>query len=372
MPKLSAIWFVISVAITTMAACAGSADFIPTPSNPTSGEDQAIGNVVPRGNRRLEIAITDPENGDYDQSISLVKSIGADSISLSVFWDEIEISPGIYSPDPNWLEVSNLYYPGQDLQVSLVIAVLDTTTVRLPSDLAGRSFKDPEVINRFRGLLDYIKTQIPDLELTSLAIGNEIDSVLGDNSKAWENYNAFLTPAAEYARQLWPGVPIGTKIMFDGLVGDSSGFARTLNLAADVIMVTYYPLSQGFSVKDPDSVREDFDRIASMYPQKVIHIAEIGYPTSAINKSSPEKQAAFIKNMFAAWDEHASQITVLSFVWLTDLPLAKLTEYEEYYGVDDPAFGEFLRTLGLRTYPGSGENKIGYEVFQTEADLRGW
>jgi len=372
MPKKSALLLVISMLLTSMFACDGSAEIAPTSTNTPYVKDQTLVNVVHRGDRRLEIDITDAENGDYDQSIALVKDAGAESVSLSVFWDEIEISPGTFAPDPNWLEIANLYYPGQNLQVSLVISVLDTTAVRLPSDLAGKSFMDPEVINRFRVLLDYIKSQVPDLKLTSLAIGNEIDGVLGNNSKDWEDYRAFFTPAAEYARMLWPGVPVGTKIMFDGLIGASSDSARKLNQDTDVIMVTYYPLAGDFTVKDPDSVLEAFDQIVSMYPENEIHIAEIGYPTSEINNSSPEKQSAFIQNMFLAWDEHASQITVLSFVWLTDLPQASVTEYEEYYGFDEPAFAEFLRTLGLRTYPGNGEDKTGFKVFLAEAKARGW
>ncbi len=372
MIKRSALVLVFITLSVSLFACDGSTKITPTPINPVDGKDTLLNNVVPRGNRQLEIDITDAENGDYDQSIALVKEAGAESVSLSVFWDEIETSPGTFAPDPNWLEIANLYYPGQDLQVSLVISILDTTAVRLPSDLTGKSFTDPEVINRFRALLDYIKSQIPELKLTSLAIGNEIDGVLGNDSKEWENYNAFFTPAAEYARKLWPGIPVGTKIMFDGLIGSSAESAKKLNQDADVIMVTYYPLAGDFTVKDPDLVLKDFDQIASMYPEKEIYFAEIGYPTSEINNSSPEKQAVFIQNMFSAWDKHASQITILTFVWLTDLPQASVTEYEEYYGFDDPAFAEFLRTLGLRSYPGNGEDKTGFQVFLAEAKARGW
>lgn len=366
MHKYPVLLLVFFILVAAMYGCDASAEIT------SNVKDPSFDNVVPRGNRRLEIDITDAENGDYDQSISLVKGAGAESVSLSVFWDEIEISPGTFSPDPNWLEIANLYYPGQDLQVSLVISVLDTTAARLPSDLEGKSFTDPEVLNRFRALLDYIKSQVPDLKLASLAIGNEIDGVLGNNSKDWEDFSIFFTPAAEYARILWPGVPVGTKIMFDGLIGPSSDSARKLNQDTDVIMVTYYPLAGDFTVKDPDAVLEDFDQISTLYPKNEIHIAEIGYPTSEINNSSPEKQAAFIQNMFLAWDEHASQITVLSFAWLTDLPQTSVTEYEEYYGFDDPAFAEFLRTLGLRTYPEAGEDKAGYETFLAESKARGW
>ena len=363
---------VIAALLGSLLACDGPTEIPKTAANDPNEKNPPLINLVPRGDRRLEIDITDAENGDYDQSIALVKEVGAESVSLSVFWDEIETSPGVFASDPNWLEISNLYYPGQDIQLSLVISVLDTTEIRLPSDLAEKTFSDPEIISRFKILLDYIKSQIPDLKLTSLAIGNEIDGVLGNNSGAWEQYEAFFTPAAIYARELWPEVPVGTKIMFEGLTGSTSEYAWALNLNADAVMVTYYPLAGDFTVKDPEVILEDFNRITEMYPDKEIHFAEIGYPTSKTNNSSPEQQAAFIRNMFTAWDEHASQITVLSYSWLTDLPQASVKEYEDYYGLTDPAFAEFLRTLGLRTYPGSGEDKTGFQVFQAEAKARGW
>lgn len=372
MPKPTYLPGTIACLVLLTTACNSTADIPATKILTPQATEINPDNVLPKGNRRLEIDITDAENGDFDQSIALVKEVGAESVSLSVFWDEIETAPGVFAPDPNWLEIANLYYPEQDFQLSLVISVLDTSEIRLPIDLAGNSFADPEVIIRFRTLLDYIKTQIPDLKLTSLAIGNEIDGVLGSESGAWEQYSVFFTQAAEYARGLWPEVPVGAKIMFEGLTGSASEYAWALNQNADIVMVTYYPLQGDFTVKDPEVILEDFSRVTEMYPEKEVHFAEIGYPTSETNNSSPEQQAIFIHNMFKSWDKHASQITALSYSWLTDLPQASVNEYEDYYGLTDPAFGEFLRTLGLRTYPGSGEDKIGFQVFQEEAKARGW
>ena len=372
MPKANYLLGTIACLVLLTTACRTATDIPPTEILSPQMTEINPDNVLPKGNRLLEIDITDAENGDYEQSLALVKEVGAESVSLSVFWDEIETSPGVFAPDPNWLEVANLYYPSNGFSISLVISVLDTSETRLPADLAGKSFADPEVLSRFRTLLDYIKSQIPDLKLVSLAIGNEIDGVLGNDSGAWEQYGAFFTPAAEYARGLWPEVPVGTKIMFEGLIGSTSEYAWDLNQSVDVVMVTYYPLRGDFTVQDPEVILEDFDHISEMYPAKEIHFAETGYPTSEINNSSPQKQAAFIHNMFIAWDEHASQITVLSYSWLTDLPQVSIKEYEDYYGLSDPAFAEFLLTLGLRTYPGNGKDKTGFQVFQAEAKARGW
>lgn len=345
-----------------------------TASTPTAGNSSRTqdGSTVSRGNRILELDANPPQVNDYDRVMDQVHKLGADSVRLTVYWDEIETSPGIYKPDPNWLAVANSYYPAQGLQVSLVIAVLDTTETRLPHDLEGKSLDDPLVIKRFNSLLDYVAGQIPELTLTSLAIGNEIDGVLGADPAAWKAYTDFFIPAAEKAHTLFPGVPVGAKVMYDGLASKAVEQARALNQQTDVVMTTYYPLENDFTVRDPTVIQKDFDRLVDHYPEREIHITEIGYPTSKKNDSSPEKQAAFIREMFRAWDEHQEQITLISYTWLHDLPPSTVSDFKAYYGVSNSAFGEFLRTLGLRSYPGQGENKVGFEVFRQEAAARGW
>ncbi|MFO8035376.1 MAG: hypothetical protein R6U57_01935 [Anaerolineales bacterium] len=364
--------FPLILCVLAALACEESGKITSTPSTGLKTSPSPSQNAKPNGDRTLEIHINEAENGDYDQAVEKSKAAGAESVSLSVFWDEIETTPGVYQPDPNYLEIANLYYPPQQLAVSLVISVLDTTQTRLPPDLEGKPLDDPKVISRFKGLLEYTATQIPDLQLTSLAIGNEIDGVLGEDQEAWQAYRTFFRETSQYARRLWPEVPVGTKITFGGLAGPMRETARILNQECDVVMVTYYPLAGDFTVHDPEVVHEDLNQLVRTYPQKKIYITEIGYPTGAANDSSPEKQAAFIRETFAAWDQHADHIPVLSYSWLTDLPPSAVSNLERYYGVSTPAFGEFLRTLGLRTYPDGGKDKPGYRALKAEAKARGW
>jgi hypothetical protein len=334
---------------------------IPTPANP-----------LPKGDRILELDANAPENEDYDLVMELASELGAESIRLSVYWDEIETAPGIYNPDPNWLAIANQYYAAQEMSISLTLSVLDTTEIRLPQDLKAKSFSDPEVIERFNRFLDYVDSQLTDVDLVYLAIGNEIDGVLGDNPQDWEDFTFFYQNTAFHARQIWPDLSISTKVTYDGFYNQSAEYAKEIYRESDLVMTTYYPLNGDFSVQDPIVVLEDFRELADLFPDKEILITEIGYPSSPENDSSQEKQAEFIHYTFQAWDQHKTQITLLSYSWLSDLPASSVQELESYYGVKDRGFAEFLRTLGLRTYPGAGENKLGYETFQNETSLRGW
>jgi hypothetical protein len=338
-----------------------SSSGIPTPADPR-----------PKGDRILELDANAPEDDDFDKVMELARDLGVESIRLSVYWDDIETAPGVFDPDPNWLAIANQYYSAQGFSISLVISVLDTTEIRIPADLEGREFSDPEMITRFTGLLDYVITQLPDVEMVSLAIGNEIDGVLGNDPNAWQAYQIFYQSSAAYARSKLPEVPVSTKVTFEGLTGPMRNEARAVFEDSEVVMTTYYPLLGDFSVKDPEIVLIDFQTLTEIFPDKEIHITEIGYPTSEVNQSSEAKQTRFIQAMFQAWDEHADQIPVLSYSWLSDLPEESVRELEAYYGLKNQAFGEFLRTLGLRTFPNSGENKSGFDVFQIEANARGW
>jgi hypothetical protein len=137
-----------------------------------------------------------------------------------------------------------------------------------------------------------------------------------------------------------------------------------------VILVTYYPLKDDFTVRNPEIVNEDFRTITTQYPDRQIIFHETGYPSGAKCNSTEEKQADFIRNVFAAWDAHANQIDLIIFTWLTDVPPQSVREMEIYYGLSDPAFLEYLGTLGLRTYSGSGTDKAALTALRLEVQKR--
>jgi len=210
MKRLSLILFLL------LAAALACGESTPAPTRTPGPLPTIDAAVVPRRARMLEIDVNTSENDDYDAAIALAQRAGAQSVPLSIFWDDIETAPYEFKPDPNWLAVANAYYPAAGMEVSLTIGVLDTTADRRPPDLRDKPYDDPEVITRFAALLDYIAAQTPNLRLTSLAIGNEVDGLLGNHADAWAQYTAFFEQSATHARTLWPDVPLGAKAMFTG------------------------------------------------------------------------------------------------------------------------------------------------------------
>ncbi|MFQ5568475.1 MAG: hypothetical protein ACE5G0_02300 [Rhodothermales bacterium] len=335
-------------------------------------DDGPAQQVIPRGNRVLSLDVTMAERNDFGADFARAQEAGAHATSLSLAWDDLEPAPETYTPDPNFLAIANAFYPAQNTQIDLMIGPIDTNNKRVPSDLADKPFDDPAVIERFERLLDYVFDQIPDLQLTSISIGNEIDAFLGTDAAAWARYQTFYEAAVARVRARRPGLLVGTKAMFGGLMGEARPFLEAINQASDVVMVTYYPLKSDFTVKDPSVVTTDFDALVAAYGAKPIYLLEAGYPSSATCRSSEQKQADFIREVFRAWDAHADRIPLISFTWLTDLPRAAVESFETYYGLSDPRFAAYLQTLGLRTYEGEGRDKEAYRALKTEAEARGW
>ena len=291
------------------------------------------------------------------------------AVSLSQNWDDLETAPGVFRPRPNLLKIANRYYVGTGLILSLGINPIDTVNVRLPEDLRGRSWDDPEVIERYKRLLDFALMEVSALELNSLTIGNEIDGVL-KSPEEWTAYEKFFKATAEYARRFWPGLRVGTKGMMAGLTGRFAAEFQRINRHADVVMVTYYPLNEDFSVEAPDTVHKAFAELTALYPEKPVYVMEIGYPSGAELGSSQVAQARFISEAFRMWDRYAGRIEYMEFTWMNDQSESQLDVWEEYYGLNQPHFREFLGTLGLRDE--NGRNKAGYERLLREAEARGW
>lgn len=86
--------------------------------------------------------------------------------------------------------------------------------------------------------------------------------------------------------------------------------------------------------------------------------------------SSEALQADFVTEAFQAWDRHADQVEMLEFVWMHDISSEQLSVYEQYYGVSDTCFLEYLATLGLKT--ADGADKPAWLRLMAEASARGW
>jgi len=168
-------------------------------------------------------------------------------------------------------------------------------------------------------------------------------------------------------KEKYPGLNIGSKATFPSFARGSKEKTILLNKNTDSVFVTYYPLESNSNVKDPKVVHNDFAYITDIF-DKQIYFMELGYPTSTYLNSSELKQAQFIKEVFAAWDNHETKMPAIIFTWLHDRNESELQGFSEYYGLSDKGFIEYLGSLGLRT--NEGIDKLAFKALKEEIRKR--
>jgi hypothetical protein len=326
-----------------------------------------------RDDRLLMIALNEARGEDWGEQMSAAQAMGVRGVPFTLFWDDIERAPGRYAPEPNWAAIANRFFPLFNLRVSFVVSVLDTTADRRPEWLRRTPFDSRETVEAWARFYAWLRGQVPDLTLESVAIGNEIDIQLGDDAARWRAFETFWREAAAQTRAWRPGVPVGTKLTWGGAIGGQRRPAaieamHRLVGASERMIATYYPLGPDMRMRAPPDVHADIARLVDFNRTKPLELAEIGYSADTRCAGTPERQAEFVREAFAAWDENASRMPVMSWFAWTDMPQAEVRRMLGYYGIDHPHFAGFLSGLGLRDE--RGRPRPAYAAFSEEARRR--
>jgi hypothetical protein len=335
-----------------------------------------------KGDRILAWQVDVAEDNNYDLAFANAQNACMESAHLFTTWGTVEPTQGNYDASfiASFFDVINIYYPVTGVEVELQLAPVNTNVLELPSDMLGISLDDPIVINQFKSLLDTVFAHIPDLTLSSLNIGNESDIYFGSNASLYAEYKTFLDSVVPYAQQLYfnlhgSNLKVGTTLTFHGLTDPVQGpLCATLNAGLDIVTTTYYPLNPDFTMKNPNVVSSDFGALVAAYPStsQPIYFAECGYSSSADCNSSEAQQAQFYQEVFSAWDTYYDNIKYLTIFKTNDWSQADVDVFAQYYGIATLEFKEYLRTLGVRNWDGSGTKKLAYDQILCEVADRGW
>ena len=335
---------------------------------------------TPKMGRVLGWQIDTAQNETFDQAVLQASNVCMEASHVSFAWSEIEPANGNFDMNfiHNNLDLANNFYSTNQIKIELQISTINTTTKETPYDLQNIAFDNPTMISRFKILLDTLFQHMPDVELIALNIGNESDVYFGTSSNQYQAYKTFLDSVIPYAKQKYfalhgTNLKVGTTFTFEGLTSSStSSLCHLVNNATDMVSTTYYPLNPDFTMGPPNIVFNHFNNLINQYnnPSKPIYIVELGYASSLQCNSSENQQAQFYQNVFEAWDNHSDIIRYISFFKLTDWSQEQVNYFANYYGITDPIFLEFLRTLGVRE--NNGNHKPAFDIIACELFSRNW
>jgi len=336
---------------------------------------------APKGSRILAYQVDMAQNNNYDSAYFKALDGCMESIHLFSLWSNVEPDTGNFDQTAiqNFFDIIDIYHPLFGTQAELQLAPVNTVAKEVPSELMNIPFDSPIMIRRFKIYLDTVFAHIPNLELAALNIGNENDLYF-DTPGEYTAYKVFMDSIRPYAKQLYwdqhaADLKVGTTFTLSGLLDPAtSSLCQQVNTNLDIVATTYYPLNGNFTMKPPSVVATDFANLVAAYPDtsQPIYIVECGYASSPICNSSEAAQADFYRNVFAVWDTYQANIHYLTIFKTTDWSQAEVNLFAQYYGINDPIFLEYLRTLGIRTFPGDGTDKLAFDAIKCELNDRNW
>jgi hypothetical protein len=301
----------------------------------------------------LSLAGTLPASGDYGAVLAAIDAIGAEATSITLYWDELQ-HRGAYRAEPDWPAIAQAVYPERGLRIQMTLAAIDTLADRRPVEFRDLAWDDPQAIRAFADLVAEVLSRMPDVDLVSVAVGNEVDGLLtGD---AVDEYARFFEEARRAIHALRPGVPVTVKVTWPGLRDRPD--IRALARRGDALSITWYPMDGAFHFAEPDLALRELASMATL-ADGPWELSEVGYPSDGCGASSPAAQARFHAGLTEAVAAQPG-LRLVQRVWSHDISDAEVEGYLAYHRTDTRCFASFLGSLGLRT--GSDAAKPAFEA----------
>lgn len=279
---------------------------------------------------------------DFVAAIDKSRAAGSHGAVLTFSWPALEKRAGEYTLD----DLKGAVVANRGRVLYLGIQVLNTTRKELPQDLHGKAFDDPDVLRRFRALLDTLAPLLRN-RIPYLSIGNESDVYLSLHPQEMESFRVFLQAARMHVKRVAANTAVGTTLTSAGAVEPAF---TDLVRQADAHFLTYYHGKPGGDgeFEDTAATARRLIELAARLDQRPIVFQEVGFPAQP-PVGSPQQQAQFVNGVFDAWQALGGRVPFLNYFMLYDFPDDFVAAQAGYYGLEqaDDSFAAFLGSLGL-------------------------
>ncbi|MGV3618662.1 MAG: hypothetical protein ACO1SV_25345 [Fimbriimonas sp.] len=294
----------------------------------------------------VALGVNETPRVNFGSAWTEAKRLGIRAVTLPVDWAAAERKPGDY--EVTLPKIADGFYPGEGVEIGLVLRDLNTNRDERPADLRPKPFDDPASLDRWKMFADAVLDAMPKSRLSWISVGNEVDASLGSDPAKIAAYARHLRNAFAHLRKRRPGIRLGTALTFDG-VRERGPILRPILAEGDVAMVNYY-LMDGARRPPRTQVPKDLDAMAAFAGSKPLLVTEAGAPSGTVIGSSEAAQAEFIETLLP--EVRRRKIPYVNLVWMNDVGDAEVAKFTGYYGSAAPEFKDFLGTLGLRRADG--------------------
>ena len=319
-----------------------------------------------------------------DALFSELVSRGGSLVQMSLPWASVEAQPG----SPDFVLVAEILADARarGLTPLFQIAAIDTEHAAVPADLAdpndptrlrpGLAWNDTVVVDRFAEVLEVVAPLAAYSGAPYIGVGNEVSVNLGLHPETGYAFAEFAFTMRAFIRQLTSVDMAGGVTLTVGDIGAWAppaappAWGAALLEVCDVTPLTYYAIDEEFRVITDAAViaRDVSDALAALPSDACAVFQEFGQPSgycnaSSTNGGSQALQAQFFTDFRAVLDAAGASRPVIaaSLYQLVDMAPADCEGLARYYNTSDPAFIEYLCTLGAVTVDGSP--KHGWQAF---------
>ena len=244
-------------------------------------------------------------NAKWDTAVAR----GADIAMVGVDWRAVERAPGVY--DKAQLEEPLKACQAKGLQPVLLLTTIDSEGYyAMPADFVdpnnddklvdGMHIDDPEIVTRYKAVLDWVVPMLLKYDGFLLSIANEPESIFGTKPAEQQQFVNFLIAAREHVRTITEDLPVTAALTRAVLTGDLDNVI----VECDVAYFNYYGQGDDFEPEPPSMVSQRIDELLAVAKGRQLLLQETGMPAGYEDKPSsinatPELQRQFFENVIA-------------------------------------------------------------------------
>ena len=300
-------------------------------------------------------ATTDSIEARWNEAINTGMTVGR----LQIDWPELEPSPSTY--DMISFEQRLAEMQAQGLQTFLLISAYDSGEPVVPDDLQNKDFDDPEFIQRFKNLMDWVIPLLVEYDGFLISISNEAENHFGEVPGLDNQILIFLQEIKEHVHQINEDIAVTVTFSEGSLDEDKPGIYEIL-AECDVACFNFYGAKSQFTpplyyvAQTESEIKTDIQRMLDVSGEKNIVIQELGmYSGNTTLNSSQEIQQKFFEVFYTEMKKEERIKAAFIFQLVDWSP--EVTELFNEMLADEgmpqefiDQFAESLETIGLINY----------------------
>jgi hypothetical protein len=289
---------------------------------------------------------------------------------LQIDWPELETAPGVY--DQEVLERELMGMLDRGLQTFLLISAFDSEGPVFPRDLRGKSIDDPEVISRFKSLMDWVIPMLSARGGYAISISNEADNWFGELPDLPDRLLTFLRETRAHIKDLNPRMAVTVTHAVGNLFLYRDQVLPLVE-ASDLGAWNFYgskPLNERpyTAPMTEAEIRQKAQNLLELTGESQLIIQELGmHSGGGLGASSLREQTEFFRVFGEIMDQEPRIRT--AYVWqMVDWSPELSMMYTDLLRDEeiDPAFLQMfqavLQSIGLIDYA-TGEQKPAWQEF---------